>query len=195
MAEHPNGGRTAPADGGGPRPGITARAQRAVPRAAESACLAAVGSDRPYASPEDAKAGLGERLSTWYTDRLFARAAIDRVVGAAFRDVFCLTAPPTPLVAPRIFLRMRSFCPTGWACPARPRSSKGCEPAREPAAAARPQAGPRPAPGRPPRQPARGAAPMDASGLPGGEAPAAASGKGHTAPRNATAGRAVCVCG
>ncbi|WP_431357648.1 hypothetical protein [Streptomyces lydicus] len=46
-------------------------------------------------------AGLGraapqeERLTTWYLDRLAARAAIDPVAGAAFRDVFCLTAPPT----------------------------------------------------------------------------------------------------
>ncbi|MFC9238738.1 NAD(P)/FAD-dependent oxidoreductase [Streptomyces decoyicus] len=97
--------RTTLADGGGLRPGITAEAQRAVARAVEPAWLAAVGSDRPYASPDDAKAGLGERLSTWYIDRLFARAAIDPVVGAAFRDVFCLTAPPTRLVAPQIFLR------------------------------------------------------------------------------------------
>lgn len=97
--------RTTLADGGGLRPGITAEAQRAVARAVEPAWLAAVGSDRPYASPDDAKAGLGERLSTWYIDRLFARAAIDPVVGAAFRDVFCLTAPPARLVAPQIFLR------------------------------------------------------------------------------------------
>lgn len=74
-------------------------------RAVEPAWLAAVGSDRPYASPDGTTAGLGERLTTWYLDRLFARAAIDPVVGAAFRDVFCLTAPPTRLVAPRIFLR------------------------------------------------------------------------------------------
>ncbi|KOG40982.1 NAD(P)/FAD-dependent oxidoreductase [Streptomyces decoyicus] len=97
--------RTTLADGGGLRPGTTAEAQRAVARAVEPAWLAAVGSDRPYASPDDAKAGLGERLSTWYIDRLFARAAIDPVVGAAFRDVFCLTAPPARLVAPQIFLR------------------------------------------------------------------------------------------
>ncbi|MFE1175726.1 NAD(P)/FAD-dependent oxidoreductase [Streptomyces sp. NPDC058773] len=93
------------ADGGGLRPGSTAAAQRAVARAVDPAWLAAVGADRPYASPGDAKAGLGERLATWYTDRLFARVAIDPVVGAAFRDVFSLTAPPTRLVAPRIFLR------------------------------------------------------------------------------------------
>jgi len=85
--------------------GSTAEAQRAVARAVEPAWLAAVGADRPYASPEDATAGAGERLSTWYLDRLVARAAIDPVVGAAFRDVFCLTAPPARLVAPRIVLR------------------------------------------------------------------------------------------
>ncbi|MFJ9467554.1 NAD(P)/FAD-dependent oxidoreductase [Streptomyces caniferus] len=97
--------RTTLADGGGLRPGIAAEAQRAVARTVEPAWLAAVGSDRPYASPADTRAGLGERLSTWYIDRLFARAAIDRVVGAAFRDVFCLTAPPTRLLAPQIVLR------------------------------------------------------------------------------------------
>ncbi|MFG2092066.1 NAD(P)/FAD-dependent oxidoreductase [Streptomyces sp. NPDC048612] len=92
-------------DGGGLRPGITAEAQRAVARAAEPAWLAAVGADRPYADSGDSRAGLGERLSTWYLDRLVARAAIDPVVGAAFRDVFNLTAPPTRLVAPQILLR------------------------------------------------------------------------------------------
>ncbi|MEV0369045.1 FAD-dependent monooxygenase [Streptomyces sp. NPDC050636] len=91
--------------GGGLRPGISAGAQRAVARAAESAWVAAVGSDRPYASDGDAKASLGERLSTWYLDRLIARAAIDPVVGATFRDVFCLTAPPSRLAAPRIVFR------------------------------------------------------------------------------------------
>lgn len=85
--------------------GSTAEAQRAVARAVEPAWLAAVGADRPYAGPEDSTAGPGERLTTWYLDRLVARAAIDPVVGAAFRDVFCLTAPPTRLVAPRVFLR------------------------------------------------------------------------------------------
>ncbi|QIK11093.1 FAD-binding protein [Streptomyces sp. ID38640] len=97
--------RTTLADGGGLRPGITAEAQRAVARSVEPAWLAAVGADRPYASPEDTKAGVGERLSTWYIDRLSARAAIDPVVGEAFRAVFSLTAPPTRLVAPQIFLR------------------------------------------------------------------------------------------
>lgn len=74
-------------------------------RVVEPAWLTAVGADRPYASPDDAKAGLGERLSAWYLDRLAARAAIDPVVGAAFRDVLSLTAPPTRLVAPHIALR------------------------------------------------------------------------------------------
>lgn len=90
---------------GGLRPGITGEAQRAVARAVEPAWLAAVGADRPYARAEDATASRGERLTTWYFQRLYARAAIDPVVGAAFRDVFCLTAPPTRLVAPRVLLR------------------------------------------------------------------------------------------
>ncbi|MFG2830309.1 NAD(P)/FAD-dependent oxidoreductase [Streptomyces sp. NPDC048434] len=97
--------RSTLADGGGLRPGVTAEAQRAVARAAEPAWLVAVGADRPYANPDATKAGLGERLTTWYIDRLSARAAIDPVVGAAFRDVFCLTAPPARLFAPQIFLR------------------------------------------------------------------------------------------
>ncbi|MEU5606703.1 NAD(P)/FAD-dependent oxidoreductase [Streptomyces lydicus] len=90
---------------GGLRPGSAAAAQRAVARAAEPAWLAAVGADRPYAGSGQRTARLGERLSTWYIDRLHARAAIDAVVGAAFRDVFCLTAPPARLLAPRIVLR------------------------------------------------------------------------------------------
>jgi 2-polyprenyl-6-methoxyphenol hydroxylase-like FAD-dependent oxidoreductase len=97
--------RTTLVDGGGLRPGFTAEAQRAAARAVDPAWLAAVGADRPYASADDAGAGLGERLSTWYVDRLAARAAIDPVVGAAFRDVVCLTAPPSRLIAPRIALR------------------------------------------------------------------------------------------
>ncbi|GAB7029866.1 FAD-dependent monooxygenase [Streptomyces sp. NPDC021749] len=90
---------------GGLRPGVAAEAQRAVARAAETAWLAAVGADRPYAAGDGARAGLGERLATWYLDRLTVRAAIDPVVGAAFRDVFCLTAPPARLVGPRVLLR------------------------------------------------------------------------------------------
>ncbi|MFF0623990.1 NAD(P)/FAD-dependent oxidoreductase [Streptomyces sp. NPDC004296] len=90
---------------GGPGPGVLARAQRAVCRAADPAWIAAVGADRPYVRGVGAKAGLGERLTTWYLDRLSARAAVDRVVGAAFRDVFCLTAPPSRLMAPHVVLR------------------------------------------------------------------------------------------
>ncbi|WP_319949539.1 hypothetical protein [Streptomyces halobius] len=91
--------------GGGLRPGGAAQAQRAVARAADPAWVAAVGADRPYVRDDDARASLGERLSTWYFDRLMARAAIDPVVGATFRDVFCLTAPLSRLAAPRIVFR------------------------------------------------------------------------------------------
>ncbi len=90
---------------GGPVPGFTAEAQRAVSRAVDPAWVAAVGADRPYTTDGDAGAGRGERLAAWYFDRLVARAAIDPVVGAAYRDVFCLTAPLSRLVAPRIVLR------------------------------------------------------------------------------------------
>ncbi|GGU50725.1 hypothetical protein GCM10010211_14030 [Streptomyces albospinus] len=93
------------ADSGPLRPGATARAQRAVSRAAEPAWRAAIGADRPYTGDGDSTVGLGERLTTWYIERLSARAAVDRVVGGAFRDVFCLTAPPSRLMAPRILLR------------------------------------------------------------------------------------------
>ncbi|KUL48321.1 hydroxylase [Streptomyces sp. NRRL F-4489] len=90
---------------GGLGPGAAARAQRAICRAAEPAWMAAVGADRPYVRGPGATAGPGERLTTWYLDRLSARAAIDPVVGAAFRDVFCLTAPPSRLMSPRVVLR------------------------------------------------------------------------------------------
>ncbi|MFF4607036.1 NAD(P)/FAD-dependent oxidoreductase [Streptomyces sp. NPDC001339] len=93
------------AAGGGLRPGIAAEAQRAVARAAKPAWVTAVGADRPYVRPEDGRASLGERLSTRYLERFLVRAAIDPVVGAAFRDVFCLTAPSARLLAPRILLR------------------------------------------------------------------------------------------
>ncbi|MFD7667499.1 NAD(P)/FAD-dependent oxidoreductase [Streptomyces sp. NPDC059788] len=91
--------------GGGLRPGLAAQAQRAMAGAADAAWITAVGADRPYASAEDARAGLGERLATWYMRRLTIRATVDPVLGAAFRDVFCLTAPPSRLMAPRTVLR------------------------------------------------------------------------------------------
>ncbi|ANZ15078.1 NAD(P)/FAD-dependent oxidoreductase [Streptomyces noursei] len=90
---------------GGLGPGVLARAQRAIGRAAEPAWMTAVGADRPYVGGAATKAGLGERLTTWYLGRLAARAAVDRVVGAAFRDVFCLTAPPSRLMTPHVLLR------------------------------------------------------------------------------------------
>ncbi|WP_438484602.1 NAD(P)/FAD-dependent oxidoreductase [Streptomyces sp. S186] len=90
---------------GGLGPGVLARAQRAISRSAETAWAAAVGADRPYVRGTATKAGPGERLTTWYLDRLAARAAIDPVVGAAFRDVFCLTAAPSRLMTPHVLLR------------------------------------------------------------------------------------------
>ncbi|WP_329144322.1 hydroxylase [Streptomyces sp. NBC_01456] len=117
--------------------GSTAEAQRAVARAMEPAWLAAVGADRPYASAADAKAGAGERLTTWYLDRLAARAAIDPVVGAAYRDVFCLTAPPARLIAPRIALRT-VFLPRRPGLPVPPTAVEGVSAGpRKPAASAR----------------------------------------------------------
>ncbi|MFI1200464.1 hydroxylase (plasmid) [Streptomyces sp. BHT-5-2] len=90
---------------GGLGPGVLARAQRAISRSAETAWTAAVGADRPYVRGPETRAGLGERLTTRYLDRLAARAAIDPVVGAAFRDVFCLTAGPARLMTPQVLLR------------------------------------------------------------------------------------------
>ncbi|OKI01319.1 hydroxylase [Streptomyces sp. CB02923] len=93
-------------ESGGLRPGFAGEAQRAVAHAADAAWIAAVGADRPYASGPQARAGLRERLTTWYVQRLTARAAFDPVVGAVFRDVFCLTAPPSRLTSPRLALRV-----------------------------------------------------------------------------------------
>ncbi|MEU7364879.1 FAD-dependent monooxygenase [Streptomyces hygroscopicus] len=93
-------------DDGGLRPGFAAAAQRAVARAGDTAWLTAVGADRPYATAEDATPpGAAERLRSWYVGRLAARAAIDPVVGAAFRDVTYLAAPPSRLLSPAVALR------------------------------------------------------------------------------------------
>ncbi|KEF16091.1 hydroxylase [Streptomyces rimosus] len=91
--------------GGGLRPGLAHEAQRAVARASDAAWSTAVGADRPYADGPDARAGLGERLTSWYVQRLVLGAVVDPVLGAAFRDVLCLTAPPSRLMAPRTVLR------------------------------------------------------------------------------------------
>lgn len=104
---------------GGLAPGVCARAQRAVSRTADPAWVSAVGADRRYALGDDAKASLAERLNTWYVDRLAARAAVDATVGAAFRDVFCLTAPPVRLLRPRVVLRT-VLLPQARALPAPP---------------------------------------------------------------------------
>ncbi|WP_264349381.1 NAD(P)/FAD-dependent oxidoreductase [Streptomyces milbemycinicus] len=91
---------------GGLRPGFAAAAQRAVARAGDTAWLTAVGADRPYAEDADATPpGAAERLQTWYFGRLAERATHDPVVGAAFRDVTCLAAPPSRLLAPAVALR------------------------------------------------------------------------------------------
>lgn len=91
--------------GGGLRPGLARRAQRAVARATEPAWMIAIGADRPYASGADARSSLGERLMSWYVQRLILRSVVDPALGAAFRDVSCLTAPPSRLMAPRTVLR------------------------------------------------------------------------------------------
>ncbi|MFD8332631.1 NAD(P)/FAD-dependent oxidoreductase [Streptomyces solisilvae] len=91
---------------GGLRPGFAATAQRAVARASDTAWLTAVGADRPYATDADATPpGAAERLRSWYFGRLADRAAIDRAVGAAFRDVIYLAAGPSRLLSPGVALR------------------------------------------------------------------------------------------
>ncbi|MFD0653975.1 hypothetical protein ACFQ2Y_41255 [Streptomyces malaysiensis subsp. malaysiensis] len=81
-------------------------AQRAVARASDTAWLTAVGADRPYATDADATPpGAAERLRSWYFGRLADRAAIDRAVGAAFRDVIYLAAGPSRLLSPGVALR------------------------------------------------------------------------------------------
>ncbi|MGW3243491.1 FAD-dependent oxidoreductase [Streptomyces sp. NPDC001070] len=91
---------------GGLRPGLAAAAQRAVARAAEAAWMMAAGADRPYAEAGRATSpGLSERVQGWYFERLLARAAVDPVVGAVYRDVVTLTAPPTRMFSPVVALR------------------------------------------------------------------------------------------
>ncbi|MFH8346661.1 NAD(P)/FAD-dependent oxidoreductase [Streptomyces sp. NPDC018045] len=93
-------------ESGGLRPGFAGAAQRAIAGASDAAWLGAVGADRPYASGPQARPGLRERLTNWYLQRLLDRVAADPVLGAAFRDVFCLTAPPSRLMTPRLALRV-----------------------------------------------------------------------------------------
>ncbi|NUP43084.1 MAG: hydroxylase [Streptomyces sp.] len=93
-------------DGGPRRPGFAAAAQRAVARASETAWLTAAGADRPYSEGADATSPrTAERLQTWYFGRLAARATHDPTVGAAFRDVTHLAAPPSRLLTPTVALR------------------------------------------------------------------------------------------
>jgi 2-polyprenyl-6-methoxyphenol hydroxylase-like FAD-dependent oxidoreductase len=87
------------------RPGLAGTAQRAVSAAAETAWMTASGADRPYASTTPAEQGFAQRAKRWYLARLSAHAAMNRVVGSAYRDLLCLTAPPTRLLHPAVALR------------------------------------------------------------------------------------------
>jgi hypothetical protein len=111
-----------PSDGGR-RAGFAASAQRAVARTADTAWVTAVGADRPYAAQDSTAAPRGERLRSWYFDRLVARAAVDRTVGAAFRDVVSLSAPPSRLVQPSVVLRT-ILMPRGAGLSAPPREAE-----------------------------------------------------------------------
>ncbi len=93
-------------ESGGLRPGFAGEAQRAVARASDAAWFGAVGADRPYVSGPESRAGLLERLTNRYLQRFIGHMAVDPVLGAAFRDVFCLTAPPSRLLSPRLALRV-----------------------------------------------------------------------------------------
>ncbi|WP_405746410.1 FAD-dependent monooxygenase [Streptomyces sp. NBC_01525] len=90
---------------GGLLPDTATTVQREVAAVTDPAWVAAVGADLPYLRDAEEKRSAGERLTSWYLDRLAARAAVDPVVGAAFRDVFCLTAPLPRLFSPRIAAR------------------------------------------------------------------------------------------
>jgi 2-polyprenyl-6-methoxyphenol hydroxylase-like FAD-dependent oxidoreductase len=83
----------------------TAAVRRAVAGAADAAWQMAIGADRPHAAAGDAAPGLAERILNRYFARLLDRAAHDPVVGAVYRDVFSLTAPPSRLMAPGVALR------------------------------------------------------------------------------------------
>ncbi|WKX68970.1 NAD(P)/FAD-dependent oxidoreductase [Streptomyces sp. XD-27] len=109
-------------------PGFAAAAQAATARAGDTAWMTAVGADRPYAAADDTTPpGLPERLRTWYFNRLVARAAIDRTVGAAFRDLTFMTAGPGRLLAPSVALRtlLLPRRPGLAGPPVRPRSTVG----------------------------------------------------------------------
>ncbi|NYI05627.1 NAD(P)/FAD-dependent oxidoreductase [Allostreptomyces psammosilenae] len=100
------------AEAGGLAPGVAAAARGAIAQAAESAWITATGADQPYIAMAGSgggrpatRRGLAERFQGWYLTRLVAHAAVDRVVGAAFRDVAYLTAPPTRLFSPAVALR------------------------------------------------------------------------------------------
>ncbi|MEK8169203.1 hypothetical protein NKH77_03570 [Streptomyces sp. M19] len=87
-------------------PGLAAAAQRRIARSGDSAWLTAIGADRPYATAADTTApGRAERARSWYVRRLLDRVPMDQVVGAAFRDVTSLTAPPSRLTSPAVVLR------------------------------------------------------------------------------------------
>jgi 2-polyprenyl-6-methoxyphenol hydroxylase-like FAD-dependent oxidoreductase len=88
---------------GGPRPGFTDAARRAVARAADTAWWIAVASDRPYA--RTGPVPLRDRIRNRYLSRLVARSAVDPLVGAAFRDVSSLTAGVGRIITPRVALR------------------------------------------------------------------------------------------
>ncbi|WP_431965922.1 NAD(P)/FAD-dependent oxidoreductase [Actinacidiphila sp. bgisy160] len=91
---------------GGPRPGFAPVAQRALARAADAAWMMAAGADRPYAEAGKATApALSQRVQGWYFERFLARAAVDPVVGAVYRDVVTLTAPPARMFSPAVALR------------------------------------------------------------------------------------------
>ncbi|WP_399083362.1 NAD(P)/FAD-dependent oxidoreductase [Streptomyces sp. BBFR2] len=105
----------------GPLPDTAAAVQREVAAVTDPAWTAAVGADLPYLRAADEKRSAGERLTAWYLDRLAARAALDPVVGAVFRDVFCLTAPLPRLFGPRIAART-VLLPRRPALPAPPES-------------------------------------------------------------------------
>src|SRR5207245_245432 len=63
------------------------------------------GADRRHAEGASMPQGFGERAKSWYFRRLVARATMDPVVGAAYRDLLSMTASPTRVLELPVALR------------------------------------------------------------------------------------------
>ncbi|MER7952234.1 FAD-dependent monooxygenase [Streptomyces sp. NPDC096079] len=82
----------------------TRHVQRALFDASKQAWAISAGADKkmPGATGDAARPGAMDKAVGWYLGRVQERAAGDPLVGAAFREVFSLTAPLTALFAPPV---------------------------------------------------------------------------------------------